>query len=88
MQDLGYQLPRIPIPSTSVNKDKRKGQSCLEPRPLGRYHTERSISTAHRLASDHLPGTAGRASVGVARSVCGHHGEGVGAFSQIRVVLG
>jgi len=25
MQDLGYELPRIPIPRTSVNKDKRKG---------------------------------------------------------------
>jgi hypothetical protein len=25
MQDLGYELPRIPIPRTSVNKGKKKG---------------------------------------------------------------
>jgi len=32
MQDLGYELPRIPIPRTSVNKDKRKGWS-VAPQP-------------------------------------------------------
>jgi hypothetical protein len=26
MQDLGYELPRIPIPRTPVNKGKRKGR--------------------------------------------------------------
>jgi hypothetical protein len=26
MQDLGYELPRIPLPGTSVNKGKKKGQ--------------------------------------------------------------
>jgi hypothetical protein len=26
------ELRRIPIPRTRVNKDKKKGQSCLEPR--------------------------------------------------------
>jgi hypothetical protein len=31
MQDLGYELPRIPIPRTRVNKGKRKGQSCSTP---------------------------------------------------------
>jgi hypothetical protein len=27
MQDLGYELPRIPIPRTSVNKGKKQGRS-------------------------------------------------------------
>src|SRR5215208_4419309 len=29
MQDLGYELPRIPIPRTPVNKGKRKGRELL-----------------------------------------------------------
>jgi len=31
MQDLGYELPRIPIPRTSVNKAKKRGRSCFAP---------------------------------------------------------
>src|SRR5215208_4645962 len=31
MQDLGYELPRIPIPRTSVNKAKRKGWVSKDP---------------------------------------------------------
>ena len=31
MQDLGYELPRILIPRTPVNKGKKKGQSVLAP---------------------------------------------------------
>jgi hypothetical protein len=27
MQDLGYELPRIPLPRTTVNKGKKKGRS-------------------------------------------------------------
>src|SRR5215218_6620449 len=36
MQDLGYELPRIPIPRTPVNKGKKKGRSPirLAPSPL------------------------------------------------------
>jgi|SRR5215217_1192964 hypothetical protein len=30
MQDLGYELPRIPIPRTQVNKGKRKGRGSRE----------------------------------------------------------
>jgi hypothetical protein len=26
MQDLGYELPRIPIPRTPVNKEERRGR--------------------------------------------------------------
>jgi hypothetical protein len=33
MQDLGYELPRIHIPRTSVNKGKRKGRGKM-PRPF------------------------------------------------------
>ena len=33
MQDLGYELPRNPIPRTRVNKGKKKGRGCEEPRP-------------------------------------------------------
>src|SRR5919112_2989693 len=36
IQDLGYDLPRIPIPRTSVNKGKKKGRGCshsLSPGP-------------------------------------------------------
>ena|SRR5215210_1376028 len=84
---LDKEEPRIPIPRTSVNKGERKGRGCLEPRPLVRSHTESSISTAHRLASER-PGTAGRASVRVAHSVLGFHLEGEGAFSKNRVLLG
>ena len=28
MQDLGYELPRIPIPRTPVNKGIKKGRGC------------------------------------------------------------
>jgi len=28
MQDPGYELPRILIPRTSVNKGKKKGRGC------------------------------------------------------------
>ena len=28
MQDLGYELPRIPIPRTRLNKGKKKGRGC------------------------------------------------------------
>ena len=31
MQDLGYELPRVPIPRTWVNKGKEKGQGCYTP---------------------------------------------------------
>src|SRR5215217_5606708 len=31
MQDLGYELPRIPIPRTPVNKGKKKGRRCYTP---------------------------------------------------------
>ena len=31
MQDLGYELPRIPIPRTPVNKGKGKGRSYDAP---------------------------------------------------------
>ena len=35
MQDLGYELPRIPIPRTRVNKGKEKGRdSSFGPDPL------------------------------------------------------
>jgi hypothetical protein len=33
MQDLGYELPRIPIPRTPVNKGKDKDRS-VKPRPF------------------------------------------------------
>jgi hypothetical protein len=33
MHNVVYELRRILIPRTPVNKDKKKGQSCLEPRP-------------------------------------------------------
>src|SRR5215213_1245193 len=33
MQDLGYELPRIPIPRTRVNKGKKKGRG-LDPQPF------------------------------------------------------
>jgi hypothetical protein len=29
MQDLGYELPRMPIPRTRVNKGKKKGRSVM-----------------------------------------------------------
>jgi hypothetical protein len=31
MHDLGYELPRIPIPRTPVNKGKEKGRRCYTP---------------------------------------------------------
>src|SRR5829696_5608100 len=31
IQDLGYELPRIPIPRTPVNKGKRKGRGAPAP---------------------------------------------------------
>jgi hypothetical protein len=31
MQDLGYELPRIPIPRTRVNNGKKKGRSYDAP---------------------------------------------------------
>jgi hypothetical protein len=31
MQDLGYELPRIPIPRTSVNKGMKKGRGVAAP---------------------------------------------------------
>jgi hypothetical protein len=31
MQDLGYELPRIPIPRTPVHKGKKKGRSYDAP---------------------------------------------------------
>ena len=31
MQDLGYELPRIHIPRTRVNKGKKEGRSCYAP---------------------------------------------------------
>jgi len=31
MQDLGYELPRIPIPRTPVNKGKEKGRGYFAP---------------------------------------------------------
>jgi hypothetical protein len=34
MQDLGYELPRILIPRTPVNKGKKKGRSCYTPWPF------------------------------------------------------
>ena len=34
MQDLGYELPRIPIPRTRVNKSKKKAEAVLDPDPL------------------------------------------------------
>ena len=34
MQDLGYELPRICIPRTQVNKGKREGRGCYAPAPL------------------------------------------------------
>ena len=39
MQDLGYELPRIPIPRTSVNKGKKRGPTLLCPGPLLRLVT-------------------------------------------------
>jgi len=38
MQDLGYELPRILIPRTSVNKGKKKGRS-YDARPSKRCHS-------------------------------------------------
>ena len=37
MHYLGYELPRILIPRTPVNKGKKKGQSCFEPRPSATF---------------------------------------------------
>jgi hypothetical protein len=34
MQDLGYELPRIPLPRTSVNEGMKKDRGCSTPRPL------------------------------------------------------
>jgi hypothetical protein len=34
MQDLGYELPRIPIPRTTVNKGKKKGQGALHQKSI------------------------------------------------------
>src|SRR5918992_5499313 len=34
MQDLGYELPRISIPRTWVNKGIRRGRGCINPDPL------------------------------------------------------
>ena len=35
IQDLGYELPRIPIPRTRVNKGKRyRAEAALDPCPL------------------------------------------------------
>jgi hypothetical protein len=31
MQDLGYELPRISIPRTRVNKGRKKGRGCYAP---------------------------------------------------------
>src|SRR5215208_2479644 len=31
MQDLGYELPRIPIPRTTVNKGWKMGRRCYTP---------------------------------------------------------
>src|SRR5215216_3020392 len=36
MQDLGYELPRILIPRTWVNKGKKEGRGCPKPRPSAR----------------------------------------------------
>jgi hypothetical protein len=33
MQDLGYELPRIPIPRTWVNKGRKEGPELLRPGP-------------------------------------------------------
>jgi len=33
MQDLGYELPRILIPRTPVNRGKKEGRGCATPRP-------------------------------------------------------
>jgi hypothetical protein len=33
MQDLGYELPRIPIPRTPVNRGKKKGRGQEIPNP-------------------------------------------------------
>jgi hypothetical protein len=35
MQDLGYELPRIPIPRTPVNKGKIQGPRLVDPSPVG-----------------------------------------------------
>jgi hypothetical protein len=38
MQDRGYELPRIPLPRTSVNKGERtKGQGGNRPPCMGRF---------------------------------------------------
>src|SRR5215208_6098724 len=44
MQDLGYELPRIPIPRTPVNKGIKKGRSPAGPRPL---RTNRKIVSTY-----------------------------------------
>ena len=49
MQDLGYELPRILIPRTSVNKGKKKGRS-YDARPFKRYPLiERCLQPMHAL---------------------------------------
>src|SRR5215208_2784614 len=49
MQDPGYELPRIPLPRTRVNKGKEKGRDPAGPRPF-------SLSSASLLASQLLLG--------------------------------
>jgi hypothetical protein len=46
MQDLGYELPRIPIPRTPVNKGMRKGRS---------YDARPSVLRANYFASSYGP---------------------------------
>jgi len=37
MQHAGYELPRIPIPRTPVNKGMKKGRDCFELRPSATF---------------------------------------------------
>jgi hypothetical protein len=47
MQDRGYELPRIPIPRTPVNKRKGKGRGCYAP-ALSHLALELSVSRLRR----------------------------------------
>jgi hypothetical protein len=49
MQDLGYELPRIPIPRTWVNKGERQDQSYYAPAlpPHSRSSSENSLTSPY-----------------------------------------